>query len=83
TSAYKKLAKNPYPDSHQPSSIGTEGRSKSPDNGVGNTSHKPLVMTTLGTEKALLSSGDIDLESDTSETAQNRGQRIQCTKSIS
>ncbi|UCC96595.1 MAG: tyrosine-type recombinase/integrase [Phycisphaerales bacterium] len=75
--AYKKLAKNPYLDSHQPSSIGTEDRSKSPDNGNGNTSHKPLAMTTLGTEKAHLSSGDIDSESNTPEHAQNSAQRIQ------
>jgi integrase len=77
--AYKKLAKNPYLDSPQPSSVGSEDRSKSPGNGDGDTSHKPLDMTTLGTEKALVSSGDTDSEPNTSGTAQNTGQRIQCT----
>ncbi|MFC1635672.1 tyrosine-type recombinase/integrase [Planctomycetota bacterium] len=77
SSAYKKLAKNPYPDSPQTSSIGTEDRSKSPDNGDGNTSDKPLAMTTLGTEKALLSSGDIDPKGDTLGLAQNGAKRFQ------
>ena len=77
--AYKKPAKNPYLDRPQSSSIGTEDRSKSPDNGDGNTSHKPLAMTTLGTEKALLSSGDIGSEGERSMMTQNSAQRIQCT----
>ncbi len=78
-SAYKKLAKNPYPDSPQPSSIGNEDRSKSPDNSDGNTSHKPLAMTTLGTEKTLVSSSDTASEQNTSAMVQNTGNRIQWT----
>lgn len=77
TGAYKKLAKTSYPDSHRPSSIGNEDRSKSPGNGDGDTSHKCLNVTTLGTEKALLSSGDISSEHGTSESTQNRGERFQ------
>jgi hypothetical protein len=78
-SAYKKLAKNPYLDSPQPSSIGNEDRSKSPGNGDGNASDKSLAVTTLGTEKALLSSGDTDSNGGPSGTAQNSANRIQCT----
>ncbi|MHC4582625.1 MAG: tyrosine-type recombinase/integrase [Planctomycetota bacterium] len=77
SSAYKKLAKNPYLDSPQPSSIGNEDGSKSADNGDGNTAHKPLDMTTLGTEKTPVSSSDIDSNGDTSGSAQNSGNRIQ------
>jgi integrase len=75
--AYKKLAKNSYFDNPQPSSIGNEDSSISPDKGDGNTSHKPFDVTMLGTEKALLSPGDIDFKSDTPELAQNSAQRIQ------
>jgi hypothetical protein len=79
SSAYKKLAKNPYPDSPRASSIGTEDRSKSPGNGDGNTSHKPLNMAMLGTEKTLVSSGDTGSERNTSGRAQIAEHRIQCT----
>jgi hypothetical protein len=82
SSAYKKLAKNPYPDSRQPSSIGNGDESKSSDNGTNNTFHKPLDMAMLGTEKTLMSSGDIDSNRDTSVSAQNTGKRIQCPVSI-
>ena len=75
--AYKKLAKKPYLDSPQTSLIGSEDRSISTDNGDINTSHKPLDVTMLGTEKALLSSGDIDFRGDTPKPAQNSAQRIQ------
>ena len=77
SSAYKKLAKNPYPDSPRPSSIGNEDRSKSPGNGDGNTSHKPLNMVMLGTEKTLVSSSDTASEQNTSARVQNTGHRIQ------
>jgi integrase len=75
--AYKKLAKKSYSDSHQASLIDTKGRSEIAENGDDNTSRKSFDMTTLGTEKALLSSGDISLRGDTPETAQNSAQRIQ------
>jgi hypothetical protein len=74
--AYKKLANISYFDGLQKSSVGTEDRPGSLDNGDGNTSHKPLDMTMLGTEKALMSSGDIDSGHNTSGTAQISGHRI-------
>lgn len=77
SSAYKKLAKNSYSDSPQTSSVGTDHRSKSPGNGDGKTSHKSLDVTTLGTEKALMSPGDTGSERNTSGTAQIAGHRIQ------
>jgi integrase len=76
SSAYKKLAKKSYFDGLQKSSVGTEDRFDSPDNGDKNTSHKSLDMTMLGTEKALMSTGDIDSGLNTSGTAQISGQRI-------
>jgi integrase len=76
SSAYKKLAKNSYFDGLQKSSVGTEDRPESPDNGDKNTSHKSLNVTTLGTEKALMSPGDIDSGLNTSGRAQISGQRI-------
>jgi hypothetical protein len=75
--AYKKLAKKSYLDSHQASLIDTENRSKNTANNDDNTSHKSFDMTMLGTEKALLSSGDIDFKHYTPELAQNSAQRIQ------
>jgi len=80
SSAYKKLTKNSYFDRLQKSSVGTEDRSGRLNNGDSNTSHKPLNMTTLGTEKALLSPRDIDSGLNTSETAQIVGQRIKYTE---
>jgi len=75
-SAYKKLAKNSYLDGLQKSLVGTEDRPGSTDNGDGNTSHNSLDMTTLGTEKAPMSPGDIDSELNTSGRAQISGHRI-------
>jgi hypothetical protein len=77
SSAYKKLAKKSYPDSHQASLIDAEDGSKNTANNDDNTSHKSFDMTMLGTEKALLSSGDIDFKHHTPELAQNSAQRIQ------
>lgn len=76
SSAYKKFTKKSYFDGLQKSSCGTEDRFGSLDNGDGNTSHKPLDMAMLGTEKALLSPGDIDSGLNTSGIAQIVGQRI-------
>ena len=63
--AYKKLAKNAYFDGLQKSSVGTEDRTESPDNGDGNTSHKSFDMNMLGTEKAPMSPTDIGSKSNT------------------
>ena len=83
SSAYKKLAKKSYSDSHQASLIDTEDRSKITENNDDNTPYKSFDMTMLGTEKALLSSGDINFSGDTPESAQNSAQRIQWPLSIS
>ena len=77
SSAYKKLAKTSYPDGRQTSSIGTDDRSESPDNGDGNTSHKSLDVTTLGTERERMSPGDIASNLNTSGRTQTAGHRIQ------
>ncbi|MFC1766457.1 tyrosine-type recombinase/integrase [Planctomycetota bacterium] len=78
SSAYKKLAKKPYLDGPQTSSVGTDDRSKSPDNGDINTSHKSLDATTLGTEKEALATFDTQKACTTPANTQISGQRIQC-----
>ena len=77
--AYKKLAKNSYSNGLQKSLIGTEDRSESPDNGDGNTSHKSLDMTTLGTKIEQMSPGDISINLNTPGSAHNAEHRIQWT----
>lgn len=75
--AYKKLAKNSYLDSPQKSLVGTDDRPEGPDNGDGNTSHKSLNVTTLGTEREPMSLAGIGSNIDMQGSAQNSGERIQ------
>jgi len=74
--AYKKLAKNSYSDSLQTSSVGTPDEPNNQKDGEVSTVDKPLQMTHLGTEKAQMSPGDIDSETNTSGRAQISGHRI-------
>jgi hypothetical protein len=73
--AIKSLPDLSLPNREKLKASGTDDKVLETDN----TSHKSSDMTMLGTEKALLSSGDIDFKHHTPELAQNSAQRIQCT----